>query len=323
MRKDSEFSNVLEECLERLLRNDETVEQCLERHPERRTELDPLLRTALDVRKASAVQPSAEFKARARYQFHLALAELKPVRRLWGWEWRPRWLTAAAIILVMLLAGSGMGVATYHSMPGELLHPMRLTAEEIWLARTPPGIARAEIHAELATRRVAEIVYLAEREDRSAKIEGVAQRLYYHLATIEILAAVEMVVAITRVVEEERRLVTKIAADLEKHDAVPEAMAERVAGADALAEEQVGEIVPVGPQVAQGLITLTGVGVQDARWIQFRETLKQQEAAHLADLHNLLPVVPESARAPLLTAIAVAEAGYERAIEALERDQEP
>ncbi|MCL0077442.1 hypothetical protein M1O12_05440, partial [Dehalococcoidia bacterium] len=64
-------------------------------------------------------------------------------------------------------------------------------------------------------------------------------------------------------------------------------------------------------------------GAQDARWIQFRETLKQQEAAHLADLRNLLPVVPESARAALLTAIAVAEAGYERAIEALERDREP
>ncbi|MCL0077069.1 hypothetical protein M1O12_03500, partial [Dehalococcoidia bacterium] len=59
------------------------------------------------------------------------------------------------------------------------------------------------------------------------------------------------------------------------------------------------------------------------RWIQFRVTLKQQEAAHLADLHNLLPVVPESARAALLTAIAVAEAGYERAIEALEQAREP
>ncbi|MCL0078882.1 hypothetical protein M1O56_04375 [Dehalococcoidia bacterium] len=317
MRKDSEFSNVLEECLERLLRNDETVEQCLERHPEQSTELEPLLRTALDVRKASAVQPSAEFKARARYQFHLALAELKPVRRLWGWEWRPRWLTAAAIILVVLLAGSGMGVATYHSMPGQLLHPMRLTAEEIWLARTPPGIARAEIHRELAARRVEEIVYLAEREDRSAEIEGVAQRLYYHLATIEILAATQRVVAITRVVGEELCLITGVAAGLEKHDAVPEAMA----------EEQVGEIVPVGPpgpQAAQWFMALTaGMAVQDARWIQFRETLKQQEAAHLADLRNLLPVVPESARAALLTAIAVAEAGYERAIEALERDREP
>ncbi|MCL0063935.1 hypothetical protein M1N83_01835 [Dehalococcoidia bacterium] len=321
MRKDSEFSNVLEECLERLLRNGETVEQCLERHPERRTELEPLLKTALDVRKASAVQPSAEFKARARYQFHLAMAESKPVRRLWGWVFRPRWQAAIAIILVILLAGGGMGVATYHSMPGELLHPMRLTAEEIWLARIPPGIARAEIHRELATRRVEEIVYLAEREDRSAKIERVAQRLYYHLATIESLAAAERVVAMTP--GEVTPLSTLDAAAVEKHDAVPQA----VAGV-----EDIGEIGPEGPQGPAGPagppggITLTGLtraGAQDARWIQFRETLKQQEAAHLADLRNLLPVVPESARAALLTAIAVAEAGYERAIEALERDREP
>ncbi|MBT9141072.1 MAG: hypothetical protein DDT30_01659 [Dehalococcoidia bacterium] len=310
MRKDREFNNILEECLERLLRNDETVEQCLQRHPEQSSELEPLLKTALDVRKASAVQPSAEFKARARYQFHLALAELKPKRRPWGWEWRPRWLTAAAIILVVLLAGSGMGIAAYHSMPGELLHPVRLTAEEIWLARTPPGIARAKIHAELAARRVAEIVYLTEGEDRSAKIEQVAQRLYYHLATIESLAAAEMVMAMTHVVEEVTPLSTLDAA-------VPEALA---------GEEDIGEIGPAGPQGLAGLpgvITLTGVGAQDARWIEFRATLKQQEAAHLADLHNLLPVVPESARAALLTAIAVAEAGYERAIEALERDREP
>ncbi|MCL0056576.1 hypothetical protein M1N81_03340 [Dehalococcoidia bacterium] len=321
MRKDSEFSNVLEECLERLLRNDETVEQCLERHPEQSTELEPLLRTALDVRKASAVQPSAEFKARARYQFHLALAELKPARRLWGWVFRPRWQKAAAIILVMLLAGSGMGVATYHSMPGELLHPVRLTLEEMWLAQTPPGIARAEIHRELAARRVEEIVYLAEREDRSAKIEQVAQRLYYHLATIESLAAAERVLAMTP--GEVTPLSTLDAAAVEKHDAVPQA----VAGV-----EDIGEIGPEGPQGPAGpagppggitLTGLTGAGARDARWIQFRATLKQQEAAHLADLHNLLPVVPESARAALLTAIAVAEAGYERAIEALERHPEP
>ena len=321
MRKDSEFSNVLEECLERLLRNGETVEQCLERHPEQSTELEPLLRTALDVRKASTIEPSAEFKARARYQFHLAMTELKPARRLWGWVFRPRWQKAAAIILVMLLAGSGMGVATYHSMPGELLHPVRLTAEEIWLARTPPGIARAEIHRELAARRVEEIVYLAEREDRSAKIEQVAQRLYYHLATIESLAAAERVVAMTP--GEVTPLSTLDAAAVEKHDAVPQA----VAGV-----EDIGEIGPEGPQGPAGpagppggitLTGLTGAGAQDARWIQFRVTLKQQETAHLADLHNLLPVVPESARAALLTAIAVAEAGYERAIEALERHPEP
>ncbi|HAZ32101.1 MAG TPA: hypothetical protein DCY61_05355 [Dehalococcoidia bacterium] len=293
MRKDREFNDVLNECLERLVDSGESVEQCLESYPEESTELEPLLRTALEVRKASAVQPSAEFKARARYQFHLALAELKPRRRLW--EWRPRWVTAVALILVVLFAGSGMGVATYHSMPGQLLHPVRLTAEEIWLARTSPGIARAQIHAQLAARRVAEIVYLTGREDRSAEIEQVAQRLYYHLATIESLAAAETVVTRRHVVEEVRPM-TGLEAP------VVEVVVEK---------EGPGEIGPAGPAA---LLTAKKV----TRWAQFRASLEQQAGDHLADLRNLLPVVSESARPALLTAIAVAEAGYERAIEGLE-----
>jgi len=50
-----------------------------------------------------------------------------------------------------------------------------------------------------------------------------------------------------------------------------------------------------------------------ARWAQFKTTLEQQAADHLAALRGLLPMVSESARPALLTAIAIAEAGYERA----------
>jgi hypothetical protein len=288
MRNDRGFNDVLNKCLERLLGSGETVEQCLQSYPEERG-LEPLLRTALDVRKATRVEPRAEFKARARYQFHLALAELNSKRplwqRLWEWEWRPRLVTAATVILVILLAASGMGIATYHSMPGQLLHPLRLTAEEIWLARTPPGIGRAEIHAGLAERRVAEIIYLAMREDKSAKVEQVAQRLYYHLAMIESLAAAERAVPTVEVVEQERL---------------------------------VGPAVPAMPEAAIEGEHLLPTAKQVTRWAQFRIALEQQAADHLADLHSLLPVIPESARPALLRAIAVAEAGYERAIEGLE-----
>jgi hypothetical protein len=318
MSKDREFNDVLDECLERLLRSGETVDQCLESYPKERG-LEPLLRTAVDVRKATRVEPGAEFKARARYQFHRALAQLNSKRplwqRLWEWEWRPRLVTAATVILVILFTASSMGIATYQSMPGQVLHPVRLTAEEIWLARTPPGIARAQMHARLAERRVAEIMHLAIREDKSAKVEQVAQRLYYHLATIGSLVAAETVVARRHVVEVVRPLTEPDAPVVEKE--AP------------LAEAGVGEAGPAGPAgviipVTQA-VALTAeeqrlhfMAEGAAKSAQFKITLQQQAADHLAALRGLLPVVSESAMPALLTAIAVAEAGYERAIEGLE-----
>ena len=73
MKRNQEFSDILDECLERLLVKGETLEQCLANHPEQAVELRPLLETALAAKQASAIEPSPEFKARARYQFHSAL----------------------------------------------------------------------------------------------------------------------------------------------------------------------------------------------------------------------------------------------------------
>ena len=76
MKKSREFDNILDECLERLLLKGETVEQCLASYPEQAAELEPLLHTALITKKASAIEPRHEFRARARYQFDSALREM-------------------------------------------------------------------------------------------------------------------------------------------------------------------------------------------------------------------------------------------------------
>ena len=82
MKKSSEFENILDECLERLIKG-ETVEQCLESYPEQALELEPLLRTAQATREASAIAPRAEFRARARYEFtsalHAGVSKKKPL----------------------------------------------------------------------------------------------------------------------------------------------------------------------------------------------------------------------------------------------------
>ena len=136
MKKSSEFENILNECLERLIKG-ETVGQCLENYPERALELEPLLRTAQATREASAIMPRAEFKARARYEFRSALhAEVsqkaRPISVL-----RRGWVMALMVIGILLVSGGGVALASGDSMPDSLLYPVKLATEEVQLALTP------------------------------------------------------------------------------------------------------------------------------------------------------------------------------------------
>ncbi len=118
--KNRKFNDILDECLERLLAKGETLEQCLQSHPEQAAELKPLLETALATKRASAIEPRSEFRARARYQFHSALQTIESKRPIFGWL--PRWATVVTIALVLLLAGGGGTVAAAAgSMPDEPL----------------------------------------------------------------------------------------------------------------------------------------------------------------------------------------------------------
>ena len=54
MGKEKEFDNILDECLERVIKGEDIL-ACLADYPEHATELEPLLKTALDTRNAAAV----------------------------------------------------------------------------------------------------------------------------------------------------------------------------------------------------------------------------------------------------------------------------
>jgi len=187
MKKDQEFSNIFDECLERLLVKGETVEQCLQSYPEQAAELEPLLQTALATQKASVIQPRPEFRARARYQFGLALQEIGQKKRLPFFSRQPRWATVVAIVLVLLLAGGSTVAAAGNSMPDSPLYQVKLTTEQVQLALTPSALGKAELYARLADKRVAEIIYLANK-GKSEPVDEATQRLDSYLANIAVLA---------------------------------------------------------------------------------------------------------------------------------------
>ena len=84
MGNNKQFDNILNDCMERLITGQETVEQCLQRYPEYIKELAPLLHTAALMNKAVDVKPSADFRTRARYQMQLKMTESKAPRRFYS-----------------------------------------------------------------------------------------------------------------------------------------------------------------------------------------------------------------------------------------------
>ena len=78
--------------------------------------------------------------------------------------------------------------AAGNSMPDEPLYPVKLATEQVRLTLTPSEIGKARLCARLADRRVAEIIYLADKGD-ARQVEVIAQRLDKHLVILARLAS--------------------------------------------------------------------------------------------------------------------------------------
>jgi len=277
MKKSREFDNVLNECLERLLVNGETIEQCLQSYPEQVTELKPLLQTALVAKNASVIQPRPEFKARARYQFHLALQEVaaKRSRPLFGWQ--PRWATAIAIVLILLLTGGSTVAAADNSMPDGPLYGVKLATEQVRLTFTPSELGKAQLYASFTDKRVLEIARMAKK-GKSKQVERTTQRLNAHLAMITQLVSAY--------------------------------------------EEEAGVLMAPAPAKVPGSSRQAEGKSFPAKQANMRAKLRTDMAYyaihHPAVLRAALRQAPEAVKPALLRAIAVSEANYEKALEALD-----
>jgi hypothetical protein len=291
MKEDKEFNNILDECLERIVVGGETLEQCLERYPEQAAELKPLLETVLAVKAASAVEPSPEFKARARYQFRSALGEKAAPKRRPFFGWLPRWATALAIVLVVLMAGGGTVAAASNSMPDSILYPVKLATENVRLAFTTSQLGKARLCSGFADERVAEIIYMAEKGDAEG-VEATTERLDDRLETLAVL-------------------VSELEAD-EKTNA------DTMLTAPSAGEE--AAVPPAEPPERPVTVEEGGWGEngQPQNRAGFMVTVAGAASDNPAVLRAMLEEVPESVKAALLEAIAVLEDGYENVLEALE-----
>ena len=187
--RDRRFDNILEQCLERLLVKGETIEECLASYPQQAEALKPLLQTAAAAKRIRTLEPSPEFRAKARYQFRSALQEAASRKSRPFFAWRFRWATAVATVLVLPLASGSMVAAASNSMPDEPLYHVKLAVEQLQLRLTPSALGKANLYARLADRRVAEIKRMAQKGNVSL-IGLVTRRLDNQLTMIASLAVI-------------------------------------------------------------------------------------------------------------------------------------
>jgi hypothetical protein len=81
LKKAGRFNDILDECLERLLTSNQTMDECLASYPEQANELEPLLRTVLEAKRVLSFEPHPEVKRRARHEFCAALRQMRADRQ--------------------------------------------------------------------------------------------------------------------------------------------------------------------------------------------------------------------------------------------------
>lgn len=330
MADNREFNDILDECLESLLVNGRTIEQCLERFPAQAEELRPLLETFIASRQAVNIQPGAEFRDRARNQLQMAFQDMEPEkgRSFLNLDWlrQPQWATAA-IALVILIAGGGTVAAAGSSMPDQFLYPVKRAAEQAQLVFTFSELGKAELHAHLADRRVTEIVYLVD-SNKPEDIAGTAETLNTHLDQIVLLSSGKSVATVAlapapsstpapRVESAEPEMAVERA-----EEAVAEMAVDNTAESEEALPAKEADAPEAAPIVEAPLPTRPG-GIEaesvepDDPWYLLMQSLSEKAGINIERLRALLDTVPESARPALLGAIAVSESGYLKALESL------
>lgn len=181
-----DFDDILSECIERVVFQGESLEQCLAAYPRYRKELELLLQTALTVRRATDTKTRLVYKAVAGYRFEQAVKETLDRRGsrtylLWGWS--RRWATALVLLLLVLLS-AGTVMASGDSLPDEPLYPVKATAEVIQEALTFSEVNQAQLNIHFAESRVKEIEALTRRGDTEGVMK-LAQKWEKHLEKAE------------------------------------------------------------------------------------------------------------------------------------------
>jgi hypothetical protein len=187
--KKNNLDNMLDECLERILVDGESIEGCLAGYPEYHDELKSLLDVAVSAKTTvSCIEARPEFKARLRYQVSSDLKPSSAPKRSafrWQYQWAPM---AVSFCIVLLLSGGGVVAASSNSMPDDPLYNVKLATEQVQLFFTFSNQGKAELYTEFVNERVTEIVNMAS-ENNAAALEKSSNRMGNQLSMMADVSA--------------------------------------------------------------------------------------------------------------------------------------
>jgi hypothetical protein len=167
--------------MEHLLNGQETIEQCLQRYPAHAKELEPLLQTVVLMHQVADVKPSAEFRARARYQMQLKMAQTAVPKRVARTV--PRWAIAVCTAMFVFVLGGSAVLAAQNVMPGNPLYAVKLTTENLQVRLAGSEEKKTELYVTMANRRITELTWLVNH-DNTQNLEAAAQRLNNYYTSI-------------------------------------------------------------------------------------------------------------------------------------------
>ena len=114
------IEDILIQCIEEVKSGKTSLADCLNRYPDMRGELEPLLRIALSIKEPPDIRPSDSFKIRARVNLMEHIHAGRVVKKTgksvsWvaiGRAWYAGWLKTVTIVTAAILAISALGAGT-------------------------------------------------------------------------------------------------------------------------------------------------------------------------------------------------------------------
>ena len=172
---------ILAQCIEDIKAGKASLSDCLERYPNMRRELEPLLKITLSIKEPSDIRPSDAFKIRARVNLmeHIHASQSGKrvprslsqagVRHGWYTGWARAVAIVVAVILCISAAGTGTAYASQSSLPGDILYPVKLGTEQLQRVITFNDAAKVELELKFANTRLEEMEAIAgKRPDKTS-----------------------------------------------------------------------------------------------------------------------------------------------------------
>jgi len=170
------IEEILIQCIEDIKAGKASLADCLDRYPDMRRELEPLLRIALSIKEPANIGPSDAFKVRARVNLMeyihnnsqsgkraVRSSSQAGVRHGWYTGWARAVAIVVAVILCISALGTGTAYASQDSLPGDTLYLVKLGTEQVQRVITFNDAAEIELELKFANTRLEEMEDVADK----------------------------------------------------------------------------------------------------------------------------------------------------------------